>query len=413
MALDKYKGATKILYFIEDIWYIFVTELRNIFHDTGVMVIFFLGGTIYPILYPLVYKDEVVQEMPIAIVDDSNSELSREFIRELDATREVHIVYHCLNMQEAQDLYERRLIHGVVYFPKDFQSNIESLKGQSTVSLYFDMASFLYYKTLMLASTNVMLHYHEGIQVKRYEMLGMTGEQAYASAKPLLTNDVPLYNGPAGFASFLLPALLVMILHQTLFFGIGMMAGVSREKNGELFHIEGRRNEKSTFRVVLGRSFAYILIYLALSAYCLLLVPRIFHYPHIGDVADVLRLIVPFVTATTFFAMTVSVFVRERETGMVSMLFLSLVFLFLAGVSWPEASIPKFWHYISYLVPSTFAVQGYIHINTYGASISQTSFEYLGLWIQAACYMFTCCLFYYLAGKVNAKRKDVLINKKE
>ena len=70
-------------------WYdIFTREFRHIFSDSGVMVIFFLAGLAYPLLYGLIYRNGTVDDMPIAVVDDSSSAGSREFVRALDATRE-------------------------------------------------------------------------------------------------------------------------------------------------------------------------------------------------------------------------------------------------------------------------------------------------------------------------------------
>ena len=105
--MKHYPLATRLLYKAEDVWYIFVQELHSIFHDKGVLIIFFLAGLVYPILYPLLYDKEVIIDMPIAVVDDSQTQHSREYIRKLDATREVKVAYKCLNMKEAEDLYHR------------------------------------------------------------------------------------------------------------------------------------------------------------------------------------------------------------------------------------------------------------------------------------------------------------------
>jgi ABC-2 type transport system permease protein len=48
-----------------------------------------------------------------------------------------------------------------------------------------------------------------------------------------------------------------------------------------------------------------------------------------------------------------------------------------------------FWTTFSYLLPSTFGINGYIKINTMGANISQINMEYIGLWIQAGFYFIT------------------------
>lgn len=404
--MKHYPFSTRLLYKAEDIWYIFVQELRNIFRDKGVLIIFFLAGLVYPLLYPLLYDKEIITDMPIAVVDESQTQHSRDYIRKLDATREVCVAYKCLNMEEAEDLYHRRKIHGIVYFPKDFEEQLQTLHGQTTVSIYCDMSSFLYYKNMQIASNFVMLDEHHNIQLHRYEMTGKTGETAELLTQPLQYEESFLYNIGGGFASFLLPAILIMILHQTLFFGVGMLAGTARERNGELFYIEGRQAERSTLRIVLGKGFAYFIIYFALAAYTLGLIPLIFNLPHIGSFADVMKLMVPFLLATTFFAITVSVFVRERETGLITMVFFTVILLFLAGFSWPASNIPVFWSNFAKLFPSTFGINGYIHINSMGATLAGTRHEYIALWIQTGVYFLTACLSLRLSSYIHQRLQE-------
>lgn len=383
---------------IQDVWIVYTRELERIIHDKGVITIFFVAVLVYPILYPLIYFHESIDDLPIAVVDRCDSQLSREYCRKLDATREVEVRYKCLSLKEAEQLYNDRMVHGIIYFPEDFDRSISTAGSQAVVSVYCDMSSFLYYKSLLQASNFVMLDYHEQIQVQRYELLGNDHAMAQLLAKPLKYETVMLYNPGNGYPSYLLPAILVLILFQTLFFGICMLAGVAREKNGELYYMEGRHYERSTFRLVIGRAAAYFTIYIGLYVYTLGLVPHLFGLPHIGKFLDIMQLMIPFLLATIFYSMAVSVFIRARETAMVLLLFSSVVLLFLSGASWPTSNIPTFWKNMSYLFPSTFAINAYIHINSCGATIAETSREYIALWIQAGAYFIIASLGYYIFG---------------
>ena len=399
----RYPFWTQTLYRIEDVWYVFVMELRRIFRDGGVMLIFFGAGVFYPLLYPMIYLHEAIVDMPIAVVDECDSQHSREYIRKLDACRDVRVVYKCMNLSEARQLYEQRKIHGVVMIDKDFERAISTVGEQAMVSVYCDMSSFLYYKNLLQASNFVMLDEHVGIQTHRYQLLGNDRAMAELLSQPMRYESQMLYNPGTAYPSFLLPAVLMLIVYQTLFFGICMLAGIAREENGELYFIEGRQYDRSTFRLVLGRGMAYLTLYMAIGSYVLLVVPRIFGLPHIGMSIDILKLLVPFLLATIFFAMTLSVFIRERETGMVMFLFTSIPLLFLTGCSWPTASMPQFWKIFAMLFPSTWGVNGFLHINSCGATLWETRREYYILWAQAGIYFFTACASYMIFGWYYAK----------
>ena len=84
---------------IRDLWWVATNELRHIFRDRGVMLIFFVAGIAYPLLYNGIYKNEALYEIPVAVVDHSHSPESREFLRKFNAAQEVKISNRCLSLR--------------------------------------------------------------------------------------------------------------------------------------------------------------------------------------------------------------------------------------------------------------------------------------------------------------------------
>ena len=190
-----------------------------------------------------------------------------------------------------------------------------------------------------------------------------------------------------------------MILHQTLFFGICMLMGTIREEKSEVYRLPGRRRGYSAFRTIFGRGAAYFVIYYGLAAILLGLLPRLFDLPHIGAIEDILRFNVPFILSVIFMAMCVGFFIRNREAGLVLLVpTTSLIFLFIAGISWPKEMIPTAWQYVSYLIPYTWAAHGFIHINSMGASLWTTRTEYIALWGLTAGYFLLAVTMFFIAG---------------
>jgi ABC-2 type transport system permease protein len=243
------------------------------------------------------------------------------------------------------------------------------------------------------------------IQVERLNANGITGESANVISNPIPYNGVILYNEGAGFASFLMPVILVIILFQTLFLGIGMIAGTSREENRFHVLVSSSVHRGGTVRVIIGKSICYFLMYAPWACYALELIPRIFNLPHIGIPFDVMMLMIPFLLATIFFSMTVSVFIPNRETGIVIFMFMSLILVFLSGVSWPQSNINGFWRAFAWMYPSTCGVQAYMKINTLGADLHHISFEYISLWVQSLIYFATTCWAYHWQIKKTSKKQ--------
>lgn len=382
--------------------YIFIREFKWIFKDRGVLIIIIVAPLVYPLLYPYLYKNETAIDVPIAVVDNSNTTRSAELTRALDATMDLKVAEKLDNLEQAKiELYKGN-IHGILYIPGDFNKRIV-LKDQAFVSMYSDMSSFLYYRAMVLAVNYVTLDMGEKIKIERLNDAGVSGYDAEVSAKPIENEGTILYNPGMGFSSFLLTAVLILMIHQTLVFGVGMAAGAEREDNPNNELIMSSTSRGGLFRVVLGRALSYFAVYLCWSAFILLIVPRIFNLPHIGDFQTMLSFVVPFLLATVFFSMTLSVFNMQRETQMILLVFFSLILLFLSGISWPQYNMSGFWRVFSYLFPSTFGIQGFIKTNTMGASASEIKFENVGLWMQTLIYFITTSILYYREIKKNEK----------
>ena len=393
---------TRLLYSkwlkVQDTWNVFTDELKRIFRDPGVVVIFFVATLAYPILYNFIYWKDNVENVPVAVVDMSKSPESRNFLHRWNATPDIKITHYCTSMAEAEQLMRAQKIHGIIYFPSDFAECLNTGMKTAHISLFCDMSSFLYMKAVYLSCNRVMLEDMSRIQVDRYEAMGMDKQFSWMLVQAAPYTETALFCESGGYASFLIPAVLMLILHQTLFFGICMLGGTAREENKELFLLPGHKRGYSVLRIALGRSAAYFLIYFALAALVLLGVPRLFGLPHVGDPIAILKFVVPYLLAVIFFSMSVSVFIRNRESGMVILASTSLIFLFIAGVSWPQQMLPDAWRYLSYFFPYTWGVHGFLHINTMGATLEITSREYIALWILAGGYFLTTCGMLWLMG---------------
>ena len=113
--------------------------------------------------------------------------------------------------------------------------------------------------------------------------------------------------------------------------------------------------------------------------------------------------------------MTISCVVRYRENVLLLVVFTSVSFLFMSGISWPASNIPAFWKAVGSLIPSTFGIKGFLKISSMGATIQDMAEEYKALWIQTVCYFFTACMVYraqIIAARKHAIERLELLKKK-
>ncbi len=372
-----------------DIWTALSAEVRHVFSDSTVLLIFFIAPLLYPLIFCYMYRTENVENLPVAVVDEAVCSESKRFIHKLDATPEINVEYKCCNMHEAQELLKNNEIHAIFYFPKDFSQRLASMQT-AHVGVFADMSSFYYYKAALLGSNAVLIDEMHTIELQRYAMAGLTGEDAKIQLQPISDEEITAFNPTGGYGSFFLPALFVLVVHQTLFLGICLLCGDARENKRSLKNIPARLRTRSIHRVAIGRALCYLLIYTPIIIMTMWFIPRWFQLPQLGNLYTILIFMLPFLLAVIFFGMTMgNLFVRQKLSPMLCFAFFSLVLFFLTGMVWPQCSIPKFWLWFSYLFPSTPGVQGFIKVSSMGASLADVRSEYLALWIQAAAYFAT------------------------
>lgn len=371
---------------ILDIW---LGEIRHILHDEGLMLFLIVLPLAYPIAYSWIYTNEVVREVPVVVVDRSKSHDSREFIRMYDASPNTHVAYHADNLDEARNIIGQQKAYGALYFPEDYSRRINR-NEQATVGLYCDMSMMLVYKNVY--QTAVTVSGLTGTRIQRQLLCGITEREAIIQTEPIKVDDVPIFNTTIGYGNFILPGVLILILQQTMLLAIGMTAGTWRERYGHI--IPPTLARYGTGKILAGRMMAYATLYAVLAAYILLVVPRMFGFVSLVHGWDMIVLCTSFLMAVFFFAQAVMSLVRRREDVLMFVVFTSVIFLFISGVSWPSSNIPAVWHYIASIFPSTFAIKGFIAMNSMGARLTDIMPYIIGLWIQTLCYLLAAIAIY-------------------
>lgn len=386
---DNFKNNKAAWY---DLFYIVRQEFYKIFTDKGTIILFFVACLLYPLICGYVYNKELMRDSPIAVVDTNNSTLSRQLIRMIDSTPEVAVSQRPTSLQEAKQLQKTGKIHGIVYIPKDFSSNIN--KGQTaTIGVYYDLTSFFWYRNFATAISFASQTMGYNIQAKNLIARGMPYNEAVKTVRPFVPEEQVLYN-IGGYPSFILPIALILILQQTLFMGIGVLAGKSSEKT-KLKHINPNNiHYRGLFRVIFGRMIAVFVTYIPITIFVLIIIPHFFNLPQLCSVAEILIFVIPFLLASILLGMTCSTFFYHRENAITFFIFMSLPILFLSGIPWPKETMPTFWRYFSYIIPSTYGANGFARLSTMGANLIQVSMESFRLWILVGVY-FTTTFFAY------------------
>lgn len=382
---------------ISDVCVVWADEMKITFKDVGVLLFFIVVPIAYPLLYSWLYNNETVHEVPTVVVDRSHSKMSRDFIRMFDSSPNTKVAYYCNSVEEAQELVGTQKAYGVLYFPHDFDKNI-SRGEHGRVSVYCNMSLMLTYKAIYQTAMEIASDMNTEIQ-KELSPTDFTPRDEEVTTQPLAFDEIALFNETGGYGNSILPGVLMVIIQQTLLLGIGLSAGTTRERNRYNDLVPISKHYQGEFRIVIGKGLCYFMIYAIISAYLAIVVPRLFHFTAMADGHTLVGLILPYVLACIFFGITISCLVRYRENVMLLVVFTSVIFLFMTGISWPETCIPSYWKSISWIFPSTFGVKGFLKVSSMGGTLNDIHDECAALWAQALVYFITACLVYRVQVK--------------
>lgn len=371
---------------------VFRRELSLIVHDAGVLLFFVALPLAYPVVYTLIYNPEVVRKIPVAVVDESMTADSRSFVRKASASPGIEIYAYCPNMADARELMAEGKVFGIMQIQHDYARNL----GNGTpahVAFYADMSLLLRYRTFVSALTDLQLEIISEVTGEKISAAGLESLAGASGGLPVKSESNFLGDTEQGFASFVIPGIVILILQQSMILGITLLGGTSRERRRRNGGLDPRQvNNASPTATIWGKALCYTVFYIPLTIYILRFIPEMFNLPHYGSPVDYLLFVFPLLLSTSFLGLTLNYFMKERESGFILIVFTSVVFLFLSGLTWPRYAMSPLWTWVGNAVPAVWGVEGFIRINSNAASLAEVGRDYVGMWVLAAIYMVTAWL---------------------
>ena len=338
----------KTLSKLQQLSFIIQREFLAISTSYAVLLVLIGGIFVYGLLYNYMYAPNIVTDVPIAIVDNSHSELSRNFIRWLDATPQADVYSQAMDYNEAKEWMKRGKVQGIL--------------------------------------SRVMLAINDKYRPDEAVFLPPQGLLAVTMAKPINVEGTALYNYTEGYGSYLIPAVMMIIIFQTLLMVIGMVTGEEYSSDGIRTYAPFGHTWAAAIRIVAGKAFVYCGLYAIFSFFLLGLLPYFFSIPNIGNGLYIVLLMIPYLIATSFLGLAASRYFTDSEAPLLMIAFFSVGLIFLSGVSYPMELMPWYWKAAHYILPAAPATLAFVQLNSMGASMADIRPEYITLWIQVLVY---------------------------
>lgn len=351
-------------------WRAFGLTWKSIFRDQAALLLLFISGIVYSFFYPLPYSAESVRGVPVAVVDQDNSALSRQLIRYAAAHPGIDVVRVTTRPGEAQALIWQGDAAGAMFIPADFSRKV--LAGaQPEVEVSGNGSYPLLSKVVLNGLAEVAATMSAGIEIKRLGATTPSPVQVEALRQPLGIEALPMFNVREGYASTIVPGVLVLVMQQTFLLGIGLLFG--RWSSAQSFPYA------PTVASYFGALNAFALVVALNAMYFFGFVFWWQDYPRGGNLIGTIVLTVLYAYALAALGILIGMFFRTRERSIQLLVATSMPIMFLSGLSWPASAIPVPLQAASWLLPSTAAIQGFIATNQMGASCYEVRIELAAL----------------------------------
>lgn len=362
-------------------WQAFSEQARAVFADKGVLLLLVVAPLLYSAFYPLPYLNHVVRGVELGVVDLDRSAKSRQLARWLHAHPNV-ASRSFSDASAAEAALRSGELGGYVILPAGLERDL--LHGRaSTLPVIADAGYFLVYRQALTAVLEAGGTLAAQIQVGRSIAAGMPMEQAIAARDPHPLVIRPVFNRTESYLYYIVPAVYVLILQQTLLIGLAMLAGTAREKRS------GSRANAPRGETLLrlgGRVVFFVLLYSLHALYFWGWSTQFFDLPRGGSAAQLFALLVPFLIACTLLGIALGPLFREREQCFAFLLFTSLPILFVSGFIWPREAMPGWMTSFAGAFPTTPAIEGFLALLSMNAPWSAVATQAWHLWALAAVF---------------------------
>ena len=356
-----------------DIGGAFKAEWRRVLGTRSAFTLLFLAPLIYGIYYPQPYLNQILRKLPIAVVDNDLSDLSRQIVQTLDASGALSVVVRARTLAEARTAIDRGQAFAAVEIPPNTERDV--LKGITAhIPIYADATFLFIFRSSATGVATAIGALTSELVSRGARSDGSLVKAKLASSSPAAVLLQPIFNPVGGYASYVVPAAFVLILQQTLLIGAAMLTGTALAAGG------------GAFSGVLGRGVAHLTIYLPALALYLVVLPRIYGFSTLGHLPQIFALASVFLLATSFMGQAVGAWFTRPENATILLLATSLPQFFMAGFAWPREAIPDAVLAFGRIFPADSAIDGLVRINQLGASIWEVVHDWRILWGLALAY---------------------------
>jgi ABC-2 type transport system permease protein len=327
----------------------FLRELRRILTDKRIALTMLAGPFLYGFLFGGVYSAGRIRHVPIVIVDQDHSALSRDFTGALLASENLSLVFYGGSPEDFYRAAKRSQAYACVVIPKDLQRDVVRGAG-GRVIVILDGSNILVGNMTSRTIAGTISAYRVGARARRLMAIGVPRSQAMSAALPIQPVIRPLYNPASHYGFFILVGLVAVAIQQVTRMGTAIALNLEAEagSSSELSGIGGR-----PWTILTAKAAATAMTALPLAFVAIRLPFDLFGSPFRGSWATGYAVLALFVVTQVLIGCGIAGLCRSGIVSLHLLLFASVPLFTLTGFTWPVSAMPSWLQAVSWLIPLT------------------------------------------------------------
>lgn len=305
-------------------------EILSTAKNRDIIVLLVAGPIILTLLFGGIYVNSYVNDIPIAVLDEDGSTLSRMILQQFEESDRFVTRYYASSKEELESLINSKQAHMGVYIPHDFSKSVSTL-AESQVLILADGSNLVVGNNAYAAAAEIVQTLSAGTQIKIIEAKGVLPKQAKNTALVFNFNDRILYDSRMTYMNYLILGFVAVFFQQVMLSGVGI----------SIIKDQDTINRGHTWKNLLIKILACF-FFASISTYAALLVSyRGFHVPMQGNLFLAMAFCLLYALAISCPAMILASLLRDKVKMAQIAYMLSLPSFVSCGYVWPLEQMPK------------------------------------------------------------------------
>lgn len=330
-------------------------EVLHILKDPILFLIVFVAPMVYLGIFGAVYYSAALTDIPLGIVNQDNSRLSREVVEAFSHDKHFRVVKSVDTYAELKQGMKEGTVRAGVVIPEDFQARVSQHRQTEILAIY-DGSNLIWGFNTRKNMMEVVNKFSSKYTAGYLAGMGMNKKEIKNVLDTVSLNMDVWYNPTYSYLTFMFMGLIMMVIHQLGFLSVGLTVTREKERNCWIQYLSA---PVSRGKIIVGKCLPYLVMNFFNYTLLLWLSAALVNTKIQGSVTCIILLGLLYDIIITFAGFFISVHTPNSLQVTRYLMLMSVPFFMISGYTWPAHYIPPVLNVIADVFPATWMTNGF------------------------------------------------------